>query len=171
MLPDPLHPALVHFPIALILLGTAVAVVSVFLRRWHLPWIAAGLMILGAGGAVAATWSGEEDQEMAGELNENVEGVLDEHEEWGERARNSALVAAVLALGAALLSRSPVSGRIASVVALCAALVSSFCVVKAGHFGGELVYKHGVGVNVLGAAGAASADKGHHKDREKKHDD
>ena len=29
-IPDPLHPALVHFPIVLILAGTAVAVVAVF---------------------------------------------------------------------------------------------------------------------------------------------
>jgi hypothetical protein len=36
-IPSPLHPAIVHFPIVLILLG-AVGV-AVFIRRWHLPWL------------------------------------------------------------------------------------------------------------------------------------
>ncbi|MDD5198541.1 MAG: hypothetical protein PHC88_01955 [Terrimicrobiaceae bacterium] len=55
-LPNPLHPAIVHFPIVLILFGTVVAVTAVFLRRWFLPWVAADLLVCGAAGALAATW-------------------------------------------------------------------------------------------------------------------
>lgn len=61
-LPDPLHPAVVHFPVALLLLGAAVAVLAVFVRRWHLPLFAAIALSLGALGAVAATVTGEKEE-------------------------------------------------------------------------------------------------------------
>jgi hypothetical protein len=35
----------VHFPIVLLLLGAAVAVAGVFFNRWHLAWVAAGLLV------------------------------------------------------------------------------------------------------------------------------
>ena len=69
MIPDPLHPAVVHFPIVLLLLGAPLAVVAVFVRRWNLPVLAAVVVALGAAGAVVATWTGGEAAELAGELS------------------------------------------------------------------------------------------------------
>jgi len=155
-LPDPLHPAIVHFPIVLILIGTAIAVLAVFVRRWHLPWIAATLLICGAAGAFAATWSGDVAEEAIGELPENVGQILEEHEEWGERTRNAAILAAVLAAAAASLGRFPIVSRSASVATALVALGAAFCVTETAHYGGLLVYKHGVGVS--SAASAANAN-------------
>lgn len=152
--PSPLHPALVHFPIVLILIGTMVVAVSIFLRRWQLPWIAAGLLMLGAVGAIAAAWTGGQEEESVGEISASVEGVLDAHEEWGERTRNAAIIAALLALGAASASRLPAISRGLTVMTVVAAMVASYCVAQAGHYGGQLVYKYGVGVNT--AAGAVT---------------
>lgn len=147
-IPNPLHPALVHFPIVLILLGTIVAVAAVIIRRWHLPWLAAILLGLGALGAVAATWSGEEDAEAKKGLSPQAGQVLEEHEEWGERARNLALLAAATAVTSAMLRRFPkASAGFAGFTAL-AAVGASFCVAEAGHYGGKLVYEHGIGVKV-----------------------
>lgn len=144
--PNPLHPAIVHFPIALILLGTFVAVLSVLVRRWHLPLFAAILLSLGALGALVAVATGENDEEKVEHAVPSAESVLEDHEEWGERARNAAIVAALLAVAAATIARRPVGGRVLSVLAAGAALVASYCVAEAGHFGGELVYRHGGGV-------------------------
>lgn len=81
--PNPLHPAVVHFPIALILLGTAVAVLSVLVRRWHLPLFAAILLSLGALGALVAVATGENDEEKVEHAVPSAESVLEDHEEWG----------------------------------------------------------------------------------------
>lgn len=157
MIPSPLHPALVHFPIALILLGTLVSAVAVFQRRWNLPWIAAGLLACGAAGAVVAAWSGGQAAEMVGELGANVGQVLENHEEWGESARNISIVAALLAICAAAAGRIRIVSGILSVVAALAALASSYCVANAGHLGGELVYDHGLGVNIVAESKADGA--------------
>lgn len=145
-MPEPLHPATVHFPIALLLLGAAVAVLAVFVRRSHLPLFAAVLLSLGAIGAVAATVTGEEEEEKVEHAIPSAEPVLEEHADWGERARNAGIVAAVFAVIAAVASGRPVAGRALAVLTASAALVAGYSVAQAGHFGGELVYHHGAGV-------------------------
>ncbi|MEI6351805.1 MAG: DUF2231 domain-containing protein [Verrucomicrobiota bacterium] len=84
-LPSPLHPAIVHFPIALILVGAAFALASVFAKQRCLPWVSALLLALGAIGAFVAVQTGESAQEMVGELAGVPDRLLDEHEDWAER--------------------------------------------------------------------------------------
>lgn len=155
-IPSPLHPAIVHFPIVLILLGTLVAVAAVVIKRWHLPVLSAGLLTFGALGAIAATWTGGEDAEMVEETSPQTENVLEQHEEWGERTRNVAIVAAVLGLGAvAGAAKFPKVTRGLSTAAALVAIGASYCVAETGHYGGELVYKHGAGVNTAAGTGSA----------------
>lgn len=54
LMPDPLHPAVDHFPIVLILLGAVAAIVAAIWRGGHLPRFGAVLLGLGALGA----WGG-----------------------------------------------------------------------------------------------------------------
>ena len=146
-IPNPLHPALVHFPIALILLGTVVAITTVFIRRWHLPWLTAGLLGLGAMGAVAAAWSGEEAADAAVmDLSPQGEQIIEKHEEWGKRTRNIALIAAAAAVTSVALGKFPRASRITAGLAALAAIGASFCVAEAGHYGGKLVYQYGAGM-------------------------
>ncbi len=176
-LPSPLHPAVVHFPIVFLLVGMAVAVVAIFARRCCLPWIAAALLVAGAAGAVVATATGEEEAGTVGTISEAAEEILDEHEEWGEAARNAAIAAAVLAVAAAAAAKIRIAGRGLSVVAAIAALIAAYCVGQAGHYGGRLVYRHGVGINTAGAdagRGATASEAAPAAEREhgeKEHDD
>lgn len=167
-IPSPLHPAIVHFPIALILVGTLIAVISIVLRRWNLPCFAAGLLALGAIGAVAATWSGEEDEEILGSISDRAEHLLDEHEEWGESTRNLALLAALLAVSAIVTTRFGRVSKILSIVTALVALGASYAVIETGHYGGKLVYEQGVGIDAdagLELKGASKRSQG------KSHDD
>jgi uncharacterized membrane protein len=146
-LPNPLHPAIVHFPVVLILLGAMVALLAMVLRRWHLPWLAAALLVTGAAGACAATWTGGQQAEMAGEISAPAELTLDQHEEWGELTRNMAIAAAILALLSASLARIPKATKGLGIATALAASATAYALAQTGHYGGQLVYKHGVGIN------------------------
>lgn len=146
-LPDPLHPAVVHFPIVLLLLGAPLAVVAVFIPRF--ARLSAVVLALGAVGAMVAVQTGENERRNEIAVPEG-EGrtVLRDHESHGEAARNSALVAAFLA-AAGVVSRRFAFRRTAvalAVAAAGAALLAAWQASAAGHTGGVLVYQHGVGL-------------------------
>jgi uncharacterized membrane protein len=66
-IPNPLHPAVVHFTIVLLLIGAAVAV-CVFVSGWHLAWVAAALLALGAAGSFFAVKTGDSAKESFGKV-------------------------------------------------------------------------------------------------------
>lgn len=148
MLPNPLHPAVVHFPIVLILIGAMVAVAAAFAPRWRLPLITAILLGLGALGAIVAAQTGEEEGELANLNSEASETILDQHEDWAETTRTLAIVAALLAAVSVSLFRFPRTARILSAATALVALAASGAVALTGHYGGQLVYRHGVGINL-----------------------
>lgn len=150
-LPSPLHPAVVHFPIVLLLLGSLAAVAAVFIRRWQLPGIAAALFALGAVGTVIAVQTGDHESEIAGKTAA-IEALVDQHEDWAERTEVAAIVVALLAVGAAVLTRWSIATRALRVATAIGALVSAWCVIETGHHGGQLVYRHGAGVNLAPTA-------------------
>lgn len=156
LLPDPLHPALVHFPVVLILLGALVAVAAVFWRKSHLPHLAAALLALGAVGAWVAVQTGESDGGLLETGSPPMETLLDAHEDWAKRTLAIAIVAAVAAVGSPSLFRFPRVARAAAVAAALAAGLASYAVYETGHRGGALVFRHGAGVTV-GAAGSPAA--------------
>lgn len=146
-LPSPLHPAVVHFPIVLLLLGAVAAVAAVFIRRWQLPGIAAALFVLGAAGTMVAVQTGDREGELAGETPA-IEALVDQHEEWAERTQVAAIVVAVLAVAALVITRWPMATRALGIATAVGAMVSAWCVIETGHHGGQLVYRHGAGVNL-----------------------
>jgi len=154
MLPDPLHPALVHFPIVLGLLAPLVAIALLWaIQTGRLParaWIAVVLLqalIVGAGWITAE--AGEEEEERVERVVR--EEVIEEHEEAAEWfnwiAAGTAAIAAAGLLPGTL-------GTVARGLAVVGALVAALAVVRVGHSGGELVYKHGAALAYLeGEAG------------------
>lgn len=167
--PNPLHPAVVHFPIALLLLGSVAAILAVFLRRWHLPVFAAVLLVFGAAGAAVATATGDEAAERVGDISEAGEKGLEHHEDWGEMTRNIAIAAALLSVVAALTANKRTVGVAFSILTALCALAAAYAVAQTGHYGGELVYRHGAGVKI--ARPAEATEKSSPAGQKSKEDD
>jgi uncharacterized membrane protein len=143
MLPEPLHPAVVHFPLVFALVLPVLALIAVWrihdgapVRTWGSVTLLA-VLAFGAGFVASRTGEAEEDRVEAVLASEEP---LHEHE---EAAEFFVLLSGVTA-GLALLGFAPgLVGRSARVLALLAAIGAAGAVGRAGLLGGELVFRHG----------------------------
>jgi uncharacterized membrane protein len=151
MLPDlPLHPIVVHFPIALLVVGLLVDVAGLALRRDWLKKAGLLLLILGTLGAVAAARTGEGDEEAV-EETPAVEEVLETHEDSGKLTMWFFLGVTVLRAGLTWWRKFPAAVHWIFTAIWVAGLV---LLIRTAHYGGELVYHHGTGVSAAGVPGA-----------------
>lgn len=148
VIPDPLHPAIIHFPVVLILLGTFVAFAAVFWRKHHLPVLAAALLAMGALGAWVAVQTGKSDGGLVENLSPQTEALLDAHQNWAERTLILAAIAAVAGIVSVSLFRFPRTARTAAITTAFIAGLASYALYQTGHRGGALVFHHGVGVSI-----------------------
>jgi hypothetical protein len=143
MLPDPLHPAVVHLPVALALLVPLVAAFALAaVRLGFLPARSWAFVVLLQACLVGSAWLAQETGE---DQEERVERVVDErhieaHEERAERLLWGAALALV-AIGAGLAPGR--LGGAARALALLLSLGVGALAFDAGRSGGALVYEHG----------------------------
>jgi uncharacterized membrane protein len=156
VVPDPLHPAVVHFPIVLIFLGTLISLLAIFTRRGALPQFTAAILILAAGSAQFAVYTGADQADDVIQRMPNARPLIRDHAEWGERMRTAAVIAAVVAVVALAFYRLRGFRRILAVITTIIAAAACYCAVEAAEHGGAMVYHHGVGVQ-LGPAGTAAS--------------
>src|SRR5579883_12398 len=147
-LPNPLHPAVVHFPIVLLLVGAVVALAAIFVRKHGVPALAAGLLVLGAVGTWGAVESGESDGGLVENAAPQVNDLVDAHETWAKRTLAISVLAAFAAGGSMLTVRWPRTARTVAVVAALASVAAAYCVYETGHRGGALVCRHGAGIQL-----------------------
>lgn len=143
MLPDPLHPALVHFPVALAALVPAAAFAALVAIR--LGWIQSRfwlvvvlLQAMLAGSAWVAVQTGEAQEERVERVVSK--DVIEEHEEAAERLLLLTGIAFAASAAGLLAGRAGQIGQIATLVVGVAVMGSSVLV---GRSGGALVYEHG----------------------------
>jgi uncharacterized membrane protein len=145
------HPQVVHFVIALLLVGVLLRLISFTGRAAFTGPAASTLILVGTAAAVLAVFTGDK----AHSVPERVPGARDavvEHEEWGERTRNIFLVVALLEIGALAAARraeqraSLTKGlRIAGAVVGLAGLASLY---ETAEHGGDLVYRYAGGIGI-----------------------
>jgi uncharacterized membrane protein len=143
MLPNPLHPAIVHFPVVLAFLLPLFSIGALWaIRRGARPRRAWSIPLAVAAALAASAWAAVETGEAQDERVERVvaEQPLSAHEEMAEiflaGSTGLALVAAVGLVGG-------LAGRAARVAALVGSLGLVVGATFVGHSGGQLVYRYG----------------------------
>jgi len=177
MLPDPLHPAVVHLPVALMVLLPLFALGALWTIRRGTPPLNAWSLVVGLTVLLlASSWVAVETGEQQEDIVEAVvsEGAIHTHEEAAELF--FWMAGGVLLLAGAGLVRGKVgaTARLAATAATLALVVAGW---RVGHTGGELVYVHGAAaayvdgsaadrrISERAAEGSREADEGEHGDR------
>jgi uncharacterized membrane protein len=143
MLPDPLHPVVVHFPVVLAVLLPIFAAGALWtIRRGTTPRRAWRVPVALAAALALSSWVAVQTGEAQDERVENVvaERPLETHEEAAEAFL--AMSGGLVLLMAAGLSRGVV-GRSARVLATVGAAALVVAAARVGHTGGQLVYRYG----------------------------
>jgi len=143
-----IHPLIVHFPIALFLVGFAVDGLGWGLKRETLKRVGLVLILLGALAAVPAVVTGLAVEETVEEQIESLPGgeaALEAHEEIAIPTAGVLLVAALLRLLLEIRLNQPLARGLLAVY-LLAGLAGVGMLALTGLRGGELVYSYGAGV-------------------------
>ncbi len=162
----PLHPVIVHLPMALAVLVPLVAALA--LLSWWRGWLPrrAWLLVIGlqaalAVGALLAMNTGERDEDRVERIV--GESALEAHEGAAKLFTIGAFGVLVLMLGPMLGRREKVQKGLA-LAASAATLGVAGLGLNVGHKGGELVYRHGAASAYSHPATAARASSGSHDD-------
>ncbi len=142
------HPIIVHFAIALLILGVIFRWTSLSGRAPFTGPAAATCLLLGAAAAFLAVHSGTDAHGPVERIPGVRQAVMD-HEDAGHWARNVFLVVALLEIGALFAKRRSV--HIARVALWGSAVVGVFgfaAILKAADRGGDLVYAYAGGVGI-----------------------
>src|SRR5213593_2910478 len=109
-----LHPAVVHFPIALWLSALLFDIACLLLKRYRwIDFAAAALYALGAAGAGAACLAGESAEDSLQDLPASLETFVENHSDWGWRTLYLFGLVAVLRLAITWLNRREAKQRLA----------------------------------------------------------
>ena len=149
----PFHPMLVHFPIALFMASVMFDAVGTFWKRECFREGALWLLVFGLIGGAAAAFAGDMAEEAA-EKAGIAESLIETHE---------TLAFVTLGIfGFLLLWRLILRNQFAARTLAAYLLVSAVGLVTlsaTGHYGGDLVYEHGAGVQVATQAEPAIAKR------------
>ena len=144
-----LHPALVHFPVALLLAALGFDIACLFLRRQ--VWIdraAAALYALGALGASAAYLAGRQAADSVGNVSPTAEVLMVEHSDWAFLTLLVFSGIGLLRIGLSWweINQSVIRVTPLRLIILFAAIGGQWLLFGTAERGGALVYRYGVAV-------------------------
>ncbi|HSN09869.1 MAG TPA: DUF2231 domain-containing protein [Hanamia sp.] len=153
-----LHAMFIHFPIALLIVGFLSEVISLFSKKEFFKIGGFYLLVLGTLGTIASYLSGN----AAGEGIEEgpLEKVMELHEQAATITLWLTIITAIVYVTIFIFQYKQSWVKIVSII-LFAAVIGS--IARTGYLGGQLVYKHGAGVQLalpdFSNAGAGTEEK------------
>lgn len=150
-----LHPMIVHFPIALLIVGFLSDLVGLLTKREFFTQAGFYLFTLGALGVIAAFITGSQAGDGIVEAGA-LKRALETHEGAAELTIWVVSIAAVFRIALFLLKKY--SG-VLKMVSLALGLLAVMAIARTGYYGGELVYKHAAGVQLDLGFGTSSTEK------------
>lgn len=151
-----LHPQVVHFAIALLVVGVLFRAVSWLGRPAFVGPAATALLTLGTLAAIVAAYTGDAAHGPVEQMP-GLRPAVEDHEFWGGWARNIFLIVLVAEVVALALRNSP-KARYALLTSTAVGVLGLGALYEAGEHGGELVYTYAGGV---GTRSGNPQDVGH----------
>src|SRR5688572_28858892 len=136
------HPQIVHFVIALLVVGVIFRVISLTGRFKFTDHAATTLILIGTVAGWLAVTSGDQAHGPA-ERIPGARDAVENHEQWGERTRNLFILISLLEI-ATLALRGSGRKRAASGTAIASAVIGLgglFFLYDTGEHGGQIVYE------------------------------
>lgn len=170
---DALHPLVVHFPIALLLVAPIFVILAVVAAKHNKAYAVSALVLMALGtlGAAVAVSTGE----AAGELVQRTPDIaraLSEHEELAETTRTLFVLLTVIyavIIGVPLLLQKKMSWvqmAALSAVFLCLYAAGALYLVRTGEHGGQLVHHYGVKAMIAAPEVVTPIESGEAEDEE-----
>ena len=145
-----LHHKVIHFPIACFILYTIFEIAGTVLDKKNISTAAYILLIIGVFSCVAAVLTGNQAHEVAEKLTENGISIphqlIEEHEEY---ATITLWFFFFLLAGRTFAVVKKKFTKKIQVIFIALALIGCYFLYEAGVYGGKLVYKYGVGTEVI----------------------
>lgn len=153
-----IHPMIVHFPIALLIIGFLADITGMLLKKEKKAFftkVGFLLLVIGTVGVIAAYISGEaagEGVTEAGALGD----ALETHDSAAFLTLWLMIGTALVRIGAVIFNKYKGMVKIAATVLFFLGVLS---IARTGYYGGELVFKHAAGVELDLGFGFNSQDK------------
>ena len=139
-----IHPLIIHFPIALLVMAVFANLVEVILSKEWITKSRIWLYIFGTLSALAAVLSGREAADDASPPF-NAEMTLSNHSDMGHYTLYYFATFTLLQLIALRLGKA--DNKSLKIIFLLLAVVGFYLLLQTGDLGAKLVYKYGVGVS------------------------
>ena len=145
-----LHPKMVHFPLALLITYSFLEILGAIFKKETISQAAYIILLLGIIGAIGAVLTGNQADEIAEmwfDKDVNIPlGLISQHETYA--TISLWFFAVVLILRTYLIIKKKFIGTIKYIFVLLS-IIGCYFIIQTGLKGGELVYKHGVGTEII----------------------
>lgn len=135
LLSTPIHPLIVHFPIAMLILGTVAQIVALFKPDFFskaATWLIAGGFIAG----IITYMTGDAAEEYAKAHLSASHDAIETHESFALMS----LIAFGLVIALKILHHYRPKARSLNIIIILISLVGAVLIGVTGHYGGQLVY-------------------------------